>query len=98
MGKWRLRSLNKMERKIINEKETVLNSYKTGKTVSKKYNKKEIEEKKQFYLALKPEKTSGISINRWHYEIKRVFELNQDFEKCPDMWFYHLDTFRKYGM
>lgn len=79
----------------INEKEKILNAYSTGKLKSKMYNEIEIEEKRQYFLSLTP---VADSVKRWHYEIKRVFELCKTFKECPDMWFYHLETFAKYGI
>lgn len=77
----------------INKDYRVLRSYSIGELKSKVYTDKEIEEKRQYFLSKIPPKDSNISLNRWYYEIKRVFDLSNDFRKSPDMWFYHLETF-----
>lgn len=83
---------------LINEKEKILNAYETKKVKSKVYTDEEIEKKRHYFLSLIPSKETDISLQRWHYEIKRVFELCKDFKKCPDKWFYHLETFIRYGI
>lgn len=63
--------------------------------MSKKYTDEEIQEKKKYYLSLKPINEKVIPLNRWLYEVKRVFELNETFRDDPEKWFDHLDRFRK---
>ena len=78
---------------LINERIETLESYARGKIKSKVYTDEEIEKKREYFLSLVPPKESEISLKRWYYEIERVFELNNKFKECPDMWFYHLETY-----
>lgn len=63
--------------------------------MNQKYTDAEIQEKKQYYLSLKPVNEKVMPLNRWLYEVKRVFELNKSFREDPEKWFAHLDRFRK---
>lgn len=85
-------------KKAIIEKEKILHAYETGEIKSKVYTDEEIKEKEEYYLYLKPEKESGLNVGRWQVEVRRQIERNENFKDCPDKYFYHLDTFRKWGM
>lgn len=86
------------ELKQIVERVNMLDAYKDKKFKSKEYTQEEIEDKRKYFLSIVPDKETGLTLQRWHYEIKRVFELSKTFLECPDMWFYHLETLAKYGI
>ena len=77
----------------MSEDASIIKAYLDGTLKSKTYTEEEIEAKKQYFLSKVPPNTKKITLGRWHYEIKRVFELCPDFRKCPDFWFYHLEHY-----
>ncbi len=79
--------------KKINENFLAKEAYRNGTLKSKTYTEEEIEAKRQYFLSKVPPDLDECSIGRWHYEIKRVFELSKSFRKCPDLWFYHLEHY-----
>lgn len=81
---------------IVNKNFIILKAYRDGEINSIEYTDEEIEAKRQYFLSKVPPKDCDVPLKRWHYEIKRVFELNKDLKKCPDMWFYHLEHFLDY--
>lgn len=85
------------EKRVIIEKEQMLKAYDTGEKKSKQYTEQELEEKKRHYLSMIPKDENVLTVTRWKAEVERCF-MRKSFKSCPDKYFYHLDTFLKYGM
>lgn len=75
-----------------------IENYKNGTYTSKKYTKKELEEKREYFESQIPDERFNIPHRRWMYEIKRHFELSENFKKYPDASFARLEFILKFGL
>ena len=85
----------KEEKRMLSEK---ARAFFKGELESKKYTKEELEEKRKYYERQNPPSKYKIPRRRWLYEIKRIFELCEEFEDCPDGGFARLDFVLKFGL
>lgn len=85
-----------LERRELWERSQVKN-YINGKFKSSQYTEEELLEKRKYFENQLPNPSSGFPKKRWLYEIKRYFELCDDFKKYPDAGLARLEFLLKYG-
>lgn len=85
--------MDKERWRLFHDKSNYIN-YKNGKFKSKNYTKEEIEEKRKYFENQQP---INVDKNRWLYEIKRQFELSDDFLQYPDSGFARLQFILETG-
>ena len=72
-------------------------NYINGSLESRQYSSSQLAEKRKYFESMCPPPNLNISKQRWLYEIKRHFELSDDFKKYPDAGLARLEFLLKYG-
>ena len=77
---------------------TKIKGYQHGTLESKIYTEKQLKEKRQYFENCEPPTHFGVSKKRWQYEIKRIFDLSDNFKKCPDLGLTRLEYILEFGL
>lgn len=85
-----------LERRELWERSQIKN-YINGRFKINQYTEEELLEKRKYFENQLPNPSSGFPKRRWLYEIKRHFELSDDFKKYPDAGLARLEFLLKYG-
>lgn len=78
--------------------QTKMKNYENGTLKSKKYTKEELEKIRKYFESQVPNPKFKIPMWRWHYEIKRIFEMSKTFKKCPDWGITRLEFILKFDL
>lgn len=72
--------------------------YISGELKSRKYAEEELQKIRNGFESKMPDSKYNISKKRWLYEIKRQFDLNEQFKKYPDAGIARLEFVLNFGL